>query len=676
MIRVLTAVLALLLPLISGPAAAQSLPVDESIEINLTSMRPLNPQPGRTLRLSGRLRNRADQQITALQVRLLLSSTPMATRSEIAAVTAGLTDRDGPPTLAVSEAVPALMPRSSVEWNLEIPFDELPLSLPGVYVAALEVIGTGADGLVQRFGLTRTFLPWFPPDSVQPTRLAWLWPLSSKPDRALDGLQLNEQTAAEMAPGGRLQRLVTVAQGSRVTLVLDPALLQTAQDMTAGYEIVTGAEVTSPGAGSTVAGSWLETVSDAAEASSAALSTVYAIPDAVALHRSGMASVTRMATARSAADTSTITGTPVTDVMAWATGGTLTPATLRTFVRGGATSVLLSDTSLPPSPALTYTPDGFATWSGTPVVLADSGLGVALLAPQESRSEALLARQQFLAEVAMTAGELPDDSRSIVAAPDPLWNPRDSFLRQTLRALQQAPYARLVPLAAAQRQAVEVPRVRIPYSPDQRAQELPRSYMDAVVGQRQDARRFTAILTEPSGLAYEQSLARQTSGLWRSDLLTGTSLVATVTQQLRVRTEAVRVATTGTFTLPGDTGRIPVTVANDLDQEVTVGIRLESDQPARLSAQTLEPFAVPAGRKVSMEVEAKVVGSGTLPVNIQLITPAGRRYGEPVTVQVRTTAYSQAAAYVVSAAFVVLAFLLGMNFVRRRHARRKEHAHE
>ena len=216
MIRVLTAVLALLLPLISGPAAAQSLPVDESIEINLTSMRPLNPQPGRTLRLSGRLRNRADQQITALQVRLLLSSTPMATRSEIAAVTAGLTDRDGPPTLAVSEAVPALMPRSSVEWNLEIPFDELPLSLPGVYVAALEVIGTGADGLVQRFGLTRTFLPWFPPESVQPTRLAWLWPLSSKPDRALDGLQLNEQTAAEVAQGGPLQRLATLAPGSRV----------------------------------------------------------------------------------------------------------------------------------------------------------------------------------------------------------------------------------------------------------------------------------------------------------------------------------------------------------------------------------------------------------------------------------------------------------------------------
>jgi hypothetical protein len=90
----------------------------------------------------------------------------------------------------------------------------------------------------------------------------------------------------------------------------------------------------------------------------------------------------------------------------------------------------------------------------------------------------------------------------------------------------------------------------------------------------------------------------------------------------------------------------------------------------------MEAFEVPAGRKVSQEVEALVAGSGSLPVKIQLLTPAGKPYGQPVTVQVRTTAYSQAAAYVVSGAFVILAFLLGMNFVRRRHVHRKEHAHE
>ena len=269
----------------------------------------------------------------------------------------------------------------------------------------------------------------------------------------------------------------------------------------------------------------------------------------------------------------------------------------------------------------------------------------------------------------MTAGELPDAPRGIVAAPDPLWSPRNTFLTQTLKALDQVPYARLVSLAAARRQATEVPRTRVPYGPEQRSAELPRDYLSAVQDQQRRARRFEAILTEPAGLGYEQAVMRQTSGLWRADEQGAIALEREVSSQLAELTSQVRVATTGTFTLPGDTGRIPVTVANDLTQDVIVGIRLETDQQARLQSPAIEPFEVPAGRKVSLEVEAKVVGSGTLPVRIQLTTPRGRPYGEPETVQVRTTAYSRAAAYVVSGAFVILAFLLGMNFVRRSKAR-------
>ncbi len=675
MIRVIVALIALLIPLLPGPGQAQTLPVDQSVEVALVDMRPLNPQPGKTLRLAGRLRNRGEQDITALQVRLLLSSTPMATRSEIGMVTAGGPDRDGPPTLAVSEPIAALAPRTSTDWTLRIPLDDLPLGVQGVYVIGLEVIGTGADGLVQRFGLTRTFLPWFAKGTVQPTRLAWLWPLTGKPDRALDGVQLNEQTAAEMADGGRLARLLEGAGDTNVTRVFDPALLQTADEMSSGYEVVTGQGLTTTGEGSGVAASWLDDAQEAA-GQGPSMTTAYAMPDAVALERADMAETTVLATERAATDAAALTETEIDEVLAWPAGGTVTPGALRSYVRGGAGSVLLSDITLPPSPALTYTPDGFTRWANTEVVLSDSGLSAALAMPQDSRADALLARQRFLAELAMTAGELPDDARSIVAAPDPLWNPRSSFLRQTLRAIREAPYARLVSLATAARRAVEVPRARVPYGPEQRGNELPRTYMSTVNDQQGAARRFAAILTEPSGLAYEQAVARQTSALWRTDLMTGNALVATVSGQLATQTAAVRVATTGTFTLPGDSGRIPVTVANDLDQDVIVGIRLESDEPARLTSEPIEAFEVPAGRKVSQEVEALVAGSGSLPVKIQLVTPAGKRYGEPVTVQVRTTAYSQAAAYVVSGAFVILAFLLGMNFVRRRHVHRKEHAHE
>ncbi len=674
MARLLTLLLALLLTVPGLPAAGSPrvVPIDQSVEISLVRMTPLDVQPGRTLRLAGRLRNRGEQVLADLQVRLLLSTSPLATRSEIATVAAGSSDRDGPPTLAVSQPIPSLAPKTALDWALEIPVDSLPLVTPGVYVASLEVIGTGVDGSVQRVGLTRTFLPWYPEGSVQPTRVAWLWPLTGYPDRALDGIQLNEQTAAEMAPGGRLARLVETGSGSRVTWVVDPALMQTAEDMVDGYEVATGPVTRVAGGGATVAEDWLTEVGRAT-AESPTWATAYAMPDAMALERSDMSATTVLATQRSAADVAASTGADVRGVLAWPAGGALTPSALRAFARGGATSILLADSALPPEPALTYTPDGFSTWAGVPVALADTGLAAALAEPQDTRSLALLARQRFLAEIAMTAGELPDDQRSVVAAADPLWNPRRSFLRQSLRALQQVPYARLVGLGAARRQAVDVPRARLPYGPDQRAGELPRAYMATVEQQQAQARRLSAILTEPAGFGYDEAVARQTSGTWRSNLPGGSDLVRAVSEQIRVRTGQVRVATTGTFTLPGDTGRIPVTVANDLDQDVTVGIRLESDEPARLAAPEIDPFEVPAGRKVSLEVEAKVIGSGTLPVDIQLTTPAGRRYGEPVPVLVRTTAYSQAAAYVVTGAFVILAFLLGMNFVRRTRARRSGH---
>ena len=70
-------------------------------------------------------------------------------------------------------------------------------------------------------------------------------------------------------------------------------------------------------------------------------------------------------------------------------------------------------------------------------------------------------------------------------------------------------------------------------------------------------------------------------------------------------------------------------MANDLPTDVTVGIRLRSDEPARLVAADIAPFEVPAGRKVSLEVEAQVVGSGTLPVRLQLTTRPGAGTANP-----------------------------------------------
>ena len=562
-------------------------------------MTPLNPQPGGTLRMSGRLRNRSGTPVTAVQVRLLLSPSPMATRSEIATVAAGATDRDGPPTLAVSEPIASIPARSVVDWSIEFPLDDLPLFIPGVYVAGLEVIGTGSDGLPQRLGLSRTFLPWFPEGSVSPTRLVWLWPVSTAPDRALDSVQLSERTAAEMAPGGRLDRIVGAAGDSRITWVFDPCLLQTAEEMQDGYLVVSGPSDSEPaqGSGPEVATAWLEQVRQASS-TAPAMATAYALPDATALDRDGMQDVIELATERASADVSAQIRQPVREVLAWPAGGFTNSSTMRVFRDAGATDLLLSDAAIPPTPGLTYTPDGFTSWSGLPVALADSGLAAALALPQDNPSEGLAARQQFLAELAMSAAELPDQPRSILAVPDQRWSPRSGFLKQTLRALRQVPYAELAGFRAARKDAVEVARTRLPYPPEQRAAELSTEYLDTIKAQARQADRLESILTEPSGVRYGESVIRQASAAWRAEGQTGIQLVRSVSAQLASQTSKVRVATTGTFTLPGDSGRIPVTVANDLNQDVLVGIRLESDEPARLSAPEIAAFEVPAGRKV------------------------------------------------------------------------------
>ena len=324
MARLLVALVTLLLSGVgmSAHAAPRQLLPDE-VEVSVTRMTPLNPQPGKTLRMSGNVRNRSDQQVTDLQVRLLLSPTPMATRSQIPTVVDGGTEKDGPPTLAVSEPIAVLSPRTSTEWSIELPLDDLPLTFPGVYVAGLEVIGTGEDGLAQRVGLTRTFLPWYPEGSVQPVRLAWLWPVSAVPDRALDGVQLSELTAAEMAAGGRLWRIIDTAGDARITWLFDPSVLQTAQDMVDGYEVSAGTDSTA-GAGATAATEWLAAARQAA-ATQESLATAYALPDATALERSDMDETVVAATERAAADVSAETRTRVEEVLAWPTGGSTTP---------------------------------------------------------------------------------------------------------------------------------------------------------------------------------------------------------------------------------------------------------------------------------------------------------------------------------------------------------------
>jgi hypothetical protein len=196
---------------------------------------------------------------------------------------------------------------------------------------------------------------------------------------------------------------------------------------------------------------------------------------------------------------------------------------------------------------------------------------------------------------------------------------------------------------------------------------------------RRGDRRHTAhhgrLWTEGARItdAYASALLRAESAAWRSDLSTGRALLDSISSQLREQTGLVRVLSEGTVTFSGDTGRVPVTIANDLDRDVTVGVELVASPSPRLESDPVQGIVIAPGKKVSVEIDARVIGGRSLPVRVQLLTPDGQAYGSPATIELASTAYARAASWVVIVAFVAIAVFVVVGIIRRIRRVRRGH---
>ena len=85
----------------------------------------------------------------------------------------------------------------------------------------------------------------------------------------------------------------------------------------------------------------------------------------------------------------------------------------------------------------------------------------------------------------------------------------------------------------------------------------------------------------------------------------------------------------GDFTFGSKSGKIPVTIVNDLGQPVTVVLRLDPQTP-RLRLQPVEVPEIGPNQKIQVEVPATAVAGGLVVVEASLRTPGGARYGQPV----------------------------------------------
>jgi len=697
--------------------AAQATETDLPVQMAVTDLLPRAPRPGQPLQVLGTLVNDGTEPLSGLQVRVRVGDR-LSTRGQLRDA-----DRD-PPSYGLRDTAELadLLPGASAPLDVRLPVDRLRLGDDGVYPLQIEVRGVaGNDRERQQLGAVSTYLPWFGDTQVDPLRVAWIVPLVDQPRLSPRGVLLDDELATSLAPAGRLGRLVAGGrQGSTggcppsalpapddpsvvvaptcgpvpVTWAVDPDLLFTADTMTRPYQVAAGGGRTRDGEGTSAALSFLAATRQVT-ADGAVLALPYADPDVVALTRAGTGLAADVAAARSYGVTVTrdlLGADPLPDV-ALPPEGALTDSAFDALTTSPTRALVLGAEALDgPVRAGSATPGARvaqpASATSGPVtgLVPDAGLSALLVPDQATWQGPRLAEQRFLAETAMIAAELPNRGRTLLvtlprrAVADP------DLLAGALADTGRVPWT--CPVALAQVvQAVEAcpGRAAPSYEPERDADlaqpfgvptELDGRLLARLQKVRADADQFTGAVvrggTEQARATrarLQRGRLRVESSAWRDERGTGARLLSLLADDVAEQRSKVKVLT-GSVTLTSRNGRVSVLVVNELDQPVTVALRLQAPSDARLSRTQTATLEVPGRNSQSVDVVARTLTSGRFVVLAQLVDRDGHDFGPPQDLLVRSTRYGTVALAVTGLGAGVLLAAAGVRLARRALRRR------
>ncbi|MDX3525385.1 DUF6049 family protein [Streptomyces sp. ID05-39B] len=692
------------LPASSAHAAEQTVAKEASdtgtVTVAVDTLSPSVPTEGDTLTVSGTVTNKGKQTVTDAHVDLRVGAA-LTTRSAIDRTAKRSDDITSSTGSVVGDKYVAkfakLTPGVSEQFSISVPVDELDLGDGGVYPLGVALSGeTSAKPWERVLGVQRTFLPWQPDEADTKTRTTVLWPLISDVHMTAETgsneqqtpVFLNDDLAAEISPGGRLDQLLSLGKSLDVTWVIDPALLASVDAMTERYNIVAG-DTTTAGEHQAVAGRWLAGLQQAVQGKQV-VALPYADPDLASLAHSGT-SVTgslnqlKAATGVAASTVETVLHvTPSTD-FAWPVEGAVDPSIVKVATSAGADKVIARSDSLKEKGGLSYTPSAARPiGGGTTAVVADSGLSEAFQGDLTKASASTLAVQEFLAQ-SLSLNLQTDKQRSIVVAPQRMPTAGQvQAMAEAVTALQDGTWSQaqqLTATAAAKpdpRAATRVPS-RSEYPSSLTKRELPRSAFVDIATTQDRLDNFKVILTDSSRVVtpFGRAINREMSTSWRGRTTAASSFRQGVQAYLTTLAEQVTLIQKSELKLSGRSATIPVTVQNNLVQGVDrLVLRLTSTNPTRLEidgeAYDEQPIEVSGGHSTTVKFTTSAKANGQAAVVAQLYTEDGRAYGAPVTFDVKVTEFTATVMLVIGGGVLLLVLAGFRMYTQRKRAAARE----
>ncbi|MBT2438919.1 hypothetical protein J7E93_02005 [Streptomyces sp. ISL-36] len=684
------------MPVATVASAAEAPTGSRTVDVSLDTLTPSAPLEGDTLTVSGTVTNQGKQTVTDARVDVRVGPR-MTSRSQIEQVSGRTGFRAGsdPAPLGGTFAVkiPRLAAGLSKEFTLSLPVSKLGLDDAGVYQLGVSLSGqTTAQPGERVLGIERTFLPYQPEATEKKTQLTYLWPLISSAhvsaQTGTDDQQTpvfeNDELAGELAPGGRLDHMVTLGRELPVTWVIDPDLLATVDAMTRSYQVKSGTE-TVPGKNQAVAKRWLDSL-EKAVVGRKVVALPFADPDIASLaHRGkdvpGSLSHLQPATELAATTVETILHVQPSTDFSWPVDGAVDPSIMDVATSAGAHKVIARSDSFRDD--LPYTPTAARpVGGGTTAVVSDAYLSTAFEGDMVRTGNSTVAVQEFLAQSLAVTLEQPEQQRSIVVAPQRMPTTAQAQTMATaLRDLSAQRWTQPLDLIAAAAvkpdpdAATAVPGASR-YPQALRKQELPVQAFRDMKDTREELDDFKVILSQPDRVVtpFGNAISREMSTSWRGQAPSASLYRIEVLDYLRGLTEEVRLIEKSDLMLSGRSATIPVTVQNKLLQGVDhLVLRLTSGNKTRLKlnggdAVAELPVRISAGHSQSVKFTASANANGPVPMTAQLFTEDGTPYGQPMAFTVKVSEITPTVMLVLAGGVLLLVLAGARMYTQRKRA--------
>ncbi|WP_324790108.1 DUF6049 family protein [Streptomyces sp. H51] len=681
----------------AGPASAVRASGSGSVAVALDSLSPGLPQDGDTLTVTGTVTNNGKQAVTGAHVGLRVGP-QLRTRSAIENAAQSSGEVPVPVGREVGgkyvEKFDELAPGVAEHFSISVPVDKLDLGSDGVYEFMVSLSGqTSAQPWEQVLGVRRTFLPWKPDEAAAKTRTTFLWPLVSTVHMTAETgsneqqtpVFLNDDLAAEISPGGRLDEMLSLGAGLDVTWVVDPDLLASVDAMTRSYKIQTGSGTPRAGTHQAVAKQWLAELQRAV-AGKEVVALPFGDPDLASIAHNGTSVTGSLSHLKEATDVVANTVEPILHVkpntdFAWPVDGAVDPSIVKVATSAGADKIIARSDSLQETGDLPYTPSAARPiGGGTTAVVADARLSTAFQGDLTKASGTTLAMQRFLA-LSLALNAQSDRTRSVVVAPQRMPTVRQAHaMADALSALQSGTWSEsqeLAATAAAKPDPGATTRIpsRSDYPSALRRQELPRSAFEQTATTQDKLDNFKVILTDESRVVtpFGRAMNREMSTSWRGRARATESFRGSVESHLDDLTGQVKLIDKSDTKLSGRSATIPVTVQNNLVQGVGhLVLRLSSTSPTRLQirgdAFDEQPVTVSGGHSQTVKFTTSARANGQATVIAQLYTEDGQAYGAPVRFEVKVTEFTATVMLVIGGGFLLLVLAGFRMYTQRKRA--------